>query len=65
MKILDLATKIMKYSDCKIIIMKNMKQIKEPQNAKEFEGKIKNEIIENFTVNSFEIMNGDFIINVK
>jgi hypothetical protein len=65
MKLVDLSKKIGHASNCEIIIKRNGQQIKQPQAANELEAKIKNEIIENFTVTFFSVIDNQLIIHTK
>lgn len=65
MKLSQFAKKMKGHSNAPIHIYQNGKQIKEPQWPSEFLQKIEREIIEDFTIQNFAVVNNTMQIYVK
>lgn len=65
MKLLDLAKRMCNSSNCEVIISQNLVQIKQPQKVADLKRKIEAETIENFTINTFAVIDNKLIVYVK
>lgn len=65
MKLMDLAKKMNHYTNAEILIKRGFEQIEKPQKASKLYYKIQEEVIENYTVLTFGILDNCLIIQVK